>query len=227
MPPLEELFAGLANKNPKPKRVHIMGEEFPLFAEDFDWKENARVYSTLQRLDKVSAEEAWPLLNKHFADVRYCLSVNRAERVDIASFTNIDVDDLCLDVAWRDLTYVLRITPPEPDRRKYSQFDEWRMNWRPIRQFSDKKWWEQNRGKKLYELQIGVLEWLMTEAPGLAMLSEEDRKVLVSKAQAEIDDLKKTRQCKVSESRFTDRRRIFSEKDADRIRKRYKQFGSG
>ncbi len=227
MPPLEELFAGLVNKNPKPKKVNILGEHFPLFAEDFDWKENARVFSALQQLDKSSAEEAWPLLNKHLADAGYCLSVNRAEQVDIASFTNISVHELCWDVARRDLTYVLRITPPEPNRRNRLQFDEWENNWRPVLRFRNKEWWDQNRGKKLYELQIELLEWLITEAPGPATLSEEDRKVLVSKARAEIDDLRKARQGKVAESRFTDRHRsIFDKKAADRIRERYQRFGS-
>ena len=228
MPPLEELFAGLANKNSEPKKGNIMGEYFPLFADDYDWTENARVYSTLQRLDRVSAEEAWPFVLKSRGDHHYCQTFrgSRYAPIDTASFENISVYELFRDVSLRNLTYVLRITPPEPAARKRLLHDEWEMNWRPIRLFSNQEWWDQNHGLMLYERQIQLLEWLITEAPGLATLSKADREVLVSKARAEIEDLRKTRQGKVAESRFTNRRRTFSKEDAERIRKDYQRFGS-
>ena len=217
-PDLEGMFDALVNKNPKPKLVEIPPEYLPLFSTDYDWDEERRVRELLRSLNKVPGNDTWPYLLRHTSDAQYCACFDADGSAKI-----LTVGDLCREVVRDDLTHVLLISPPldtlDPPGRR-----EWTKNWRPNVSF-DKEWRAKNGEKKLYELQIEMLQWLMTEAPGMATLTDEYRMNLINKVQAAIDDLRKTKRAKVHDARFTFGHGTgFDKQAADRIRKQYLQF---
>jgi hypothetical protein len=175
-----QMIDSLANRNPAPKLTTV-GFTKPIFPEDFDWNEQARVNRVFIQLRKNESEELWEELIKHLHDERYSLTM-----MDFNEFAhNYSVGDLCYKIAYN---------------RLYAGIEEHRaVNdiGRPVYLETGIKnmleWRKKRARKKLWELQAEVCELALKDIPNAKGISEQARIEMRKKIEAQIDELKKTK----------------------------------
>lgn len=165
---MRALVEALANRNPPPQHAGV--RRTPTFAANFDWSEDARVWKALELVIQ-RAEEAWPELVGHLDDDRYCLTYR--------SFSGFTYDDtvgtMCRTIILRNLSrgYFESVRPQL--KAPHLALLEAGFLRDPKRL---KAWCEERRDKKLYELQIEMCDWAITEVATsdvFSRVSQEDR----------------------------------------------------
>jgi hypothetical protein len=72
---LDRLIVSLANRNEKPTMVQVSSSiasgNNPLFADDYDWDEDRRVWALSHALELYNSEKLWRCLLEHLDDERY------------------------------------------------------------------------------------------------------------------------------------------------------------
>jgi hypothetical protein len=72
---LNRLIDSLANHNEEPTMVDVSSSiatgKNPLFADDYDWEEDGRVWALSHALEQFNSEELWRCLVEHLDDERY------------------------------------------------------------------------------------------------------------------------------------------------------------
>jgi hypothetical protein len=181
----------LENRNPHPLvRVPRGGpDHIALFDKDYNWSEYERVRKAIQTL-AANAEEAFPELVAHLDDGRYCTTVwFPGSSVDMEE--NESVGDVCRMIIanWLSAPYS-RDLGAGPPKIAYG----WLIAG-GVPQTGDrmKFWCEQQKGKRLYELQIETCKWVASHVRNVPELGDEDRKAIANSVQGKIDRLETTK----------------------------------
>jgi hypothetical protein len=121
----------------------------------FDWKAQQRVHDAWDELVRME-EKAFPALIRHLDDRRYCTSLSFSYLVDQ------NVGEICrmilasqLELFYRQLghDHAAGLFEVEPSYIA-AHFNDRKMA---------EEWTMQHKGKKLQEIQVAVLEWLITQ----------------------------------------------------------------
>jgi hypothetical protein len=143
----------LANHNPRPK---LVGEgPVPLFDVQYNWEEDRRVQKAIPVLAR-HAEDAWGELVQHLNDERYCATFESVS----GELRQLTVGDMCREIIGRSLSqaYYKKLKPEQMVIYARFRIPEF------AREKKELKAWCEARSKKiLYELQIEVCEWMITE----------------------------------------------------------------
>ncbi|MGA2033239.1 MAG: hypothetical protein ABSG68_13355 [Thermoguttaceae bacterium] len=147
------LVEALANCNPPPELVEPPYHH-PLFAKKYDWSEYRRVWDAIPALVR-DAERAWPELVSHLDDRRYCTTATV-----FSGFTyNLTIGDVCHEIVegnlaaayhqeLRPLTPLIEATMRPPIARDIKKL---------------KAWCAERSKKRLYELQIEMCHWAISQ----------------------------------------------------------------
>jgi hypothetical protein len=185
-----KILDSLVNQNIPP--AVRRGSE-PVFREDYDWTERDRV---LKALDRVAdrAEELWPTLVEHLTDDRYCITVELSEET-----VNLSVGSICCRIISNNLAEAYyRCLPKDSEvmLRRLEAPDVASHGSKSL-----KKWCDERKGRKLYELQVESSEWAIRTIRGLSGVSEEERKQAVNSITKMIKSLNDTKRA-VTPPRF-------------------------
>jgi hypothetical protein len=180
---IDAAIAALANRNRPPTLPK--GEGKPLRDSDktYDPSEDDRVREAIDFLVQ-HAEEALPQLVEHFDDERYCITYGSSDEY----WNNYSIVDVCYSIVSDCLTEPYFKTQPDT---------EWPMNrmWYPsvTQTPSEKSWFKSRANKKLYELQIEICDWAITEMPEMVILTAEEKSEWVHAIEKTRDSLRKTK----------------------------------
>lgn len=156
----------LVSPNAAPKTK----ESTAVWPPGFDVGEQRKVHGAYERLLNAGMP-AIPHLLQREKDDRYCLTV----RYD--SEKNMSVASVCREIV------VSQLQPfgPFTVESKYQGKREWRP-WYPEAFLADGKaaaWWEKNKHKSLYQVQLEVVEWvILEESKQPTKYSEQEKKHL-------------------------------------------------
>ena len=150
------MVEALANHNPVPHVVRTLGRCYPVFAKNFDALEDARAWKAFHSLiDR--AEDAWQEMVAHLDDGRYCTTAYDATEGDYPD--TLTVGRACQEIIVGYLTegYLHHL---HLDKMGYA-----RMQMREVT--SDRKklkaWCAERSTKHLYELQVEMCQWAISE----------------------------------------------------------------
>jgi hypothetical protein len=211
---LAAMIDALANRNEPPKIVVAPTRRLPLFPIAYDWKENKRVQSALEKMENERTPEMWEELVRGIGDERYCLTLKMMG--DECFARNMSVGYFCACSAYEWLFGVCnQHLPLDPVRGGFPV----RLSVGPK---GDWKEWRKRRSKKqLYELQIEVCEESIREMEKVKGLTKEEKDEARKKIEEEIAKLRKTKR-----PIFTDYQidicEPFSEKEAKAAREKLK-----
>lgn len=207
------LVEALANRNAAPAfagRWH-----YPAFDERYDWREYQRVWSAIGALLR-HAEHAWPDMVNHLDDDRYCITLLETD----SDYTyNWTVGDMCRAVIADNLSeaYYRNLKPGL------------QIVWARLRTpgiARDKKtlkaWCEERRNKRLYELQIEMCHWAITELQkrDIPRVSDLRSKAWEAAIEAEIESLRDSEMPVVFRG-FGEQYTLYSPDKAERSREMY------
>jgi hypothetical protein len=185
-----KMVDAIVNRNKQPKVVE-RSKGWPMivavFPESYDWKEEDRVRTALGKLLEDTSVEVWEELVRRGDkdDSKYCVvSVTRqAESADVWS-----VDAICGVCAYSRLTGVYRQHMPNDPR-----MEGWPLQVNiGIKNLAD--WRKERKDKPLYQLQIEVCEKAIVELSRVKGLSKDEKATAQKKIEAEIEQLKKSKQ---------------------------------
>ncbi len=91
--PLEALIDAVASRNKPPKLIALGDATIPLFADDYDWREQQRVRSAIEAVLRTKSDDLWWRLRTHRSDERYVLTATRG---GVAK--NFTLGALCCDI---------------------------------------------------------------------------------------------------------------------------------
>jgi hypothetical protein len=174
---IKTLIDGLVSPHPKPQ------EGLP---PDFDKdKQKAVRDAVCAACSKLNAlgKEAFPYLIERWEDKRYCLTVSHAPFP--GCYHNLTVGEVCQRLIFNHVQpyHDTQITNPSPLAI---------VDWHPVAkprpayrvvflssQEQARQWWEKNKGKGLYDIQLEVLDWIIAEeAKQPGKVSDMERKEL-------------------------------------------------
>ena len=185
-----KLVDAIANRNKPPEligRENRFPEVLPLFPEDYDWREDERVFKALKRLWADTSVELWEgLARRHKKDARYCLTVRTAG--DNAKI--LSIGDICDSLAYGRLVDVFTWhLPPAPGKESGPIYLDVGIGDKGLAE-----WRKERANKPLYELQIEVCENALRALAKEKDLEEKEKKVLRKKIEDEIAKLRSTKQ---------------------------------
>ncbi|MGN6545955.1 MAG: hypothetical protein ACTHK7_12955 [Aureliella sp.] len=154
----------------------------------FDSDESERVRKQLTKLS-TDCESAWPELVSHLTDKRHSGIIG----IDAGYPRNLQVGDVCLLLIGETLSAPF-----------YELIPNSKMNYHRFRipAFAKdreklKKWCQNRKDRKLYELQIEACQWALTEldSPDIQPrdVSAEEKLIIAQQIRDEIENLKRTR----------------------------------
>jgi hypothetical protein len=200
----DRLIDAMASRNKEPKIVcTAFNDEVPVFADNYDWPEQDRVWQAFQTVIKTKSDEMWWRLLEHAGDARYALTGDCDEFVDMTA-ENFSVGSLCSHIASADLGGpYLRHLPTGPE------------DWRILPEFhpQDEIWKHKEKwaGKPLYLMQIevcrraieemakatGTPSWHHGDGPAHTFTAEEKAR-FTEEVKKEIQKLERTKQASTS-----------------------------
>jgi hypothetical protein len=177
------LLDSLVNHNVPP----VIPEGYTaVFRKDYDWTERDRVRKAIDRVAK-RAEELWPALVEHLTDERYCITWGSE------GDENLSVGDICRQIISDNLSEAYHRRLPEgSDEMIHRRLIAPDVACHGLK--SLKKWCEERKGKKLFELQVESSEWAIREIRGLSRVSEKDRRQATDSIRKVVASLLRTRQ---------------------------------
>ncbi len=197
---LEAMIEALANRVNTAPTIEGFGSGSPvLFKEEYDHGEQRRVLTALRALNRRDGNELWGRLVAHVDDDRYALTWV----TETGGLNNMSVGNICSYIAIRDLELVYeRLSPTTVALYRTVHLV------RAGRNFVDPDyvaWCAAHKGKELYQMQIELCEWTLTDPEALEKLTPAQRDEYTEKATKEIARLKETRQPVTEPARFDDR----------------------
>lgn len=222
-PPLNApaLIDSLENHNVPPQIVKRRIAYPAVFTEDYDWREQDRVWRSLTEL-YANAEKAWPEMVNHLDDSRYCITFNIS--MGGANYTIGDVLAKIMD-AYLSEPY-FRHVRPLGSQLAFS----WLGHSEFMEQHDEKAWCEQRSQKTLYELQVEMCEWAIVRIRKLPdnVLSEEARAKLITEVEKEIESLRRSKRPVVPPPIVGNSLRwgLYTPDEAEQIRSRAPRVGS-
>ncbi|MGO8689014.1 MAG: hypothetical protein ACLQLG_05225 [Thermoguttaceae bacterium] len=197
---LDRLIDAMASRNKEPKIVvTFLNCEVPMFADKYDWSEQARVSQALEAVVKDNSDEMWWRLQKYFHDGRYCATGDTEASAVEMTAQNFSVGAVCQYVATEKLAtpYLRHLRADEG--RIHPEFDPQNVFWG-----HEKQW----AGKPLYLIQIAVCQRAIDQmkkavgilpdhheergSPGRDFTAEE-KSTFVREVTKEIDQLRRTK----------------------------------
>lgn len=233
----DRLVEALANRNPPPKIVSR--EEFkdlfieayvPLFAKDYDWKEQERVDKATGVVASQPSAETWERLIAHENDARYWLTFADeagAAPGSLGSAHNWSVGDYCSQLAYAQLTFpvkrhldILEQEQPVNEKGMRAPISLPMPPYGKLRQ-----WRESHPGTMFVELQIEVCQRAIDGLPRLKDISAKAKAEFRARMEAEIEQLKKTKAGIFGKGRVFSRERynLFDAAKAKEIREKYEE----
>ena len=215
---LDRLIDETANDNDAPE---LASKPRPLYAETFDWAEQARAMGALHTLLNQNGEYLWPRLLRHLDDKRYVFTCD-----DNGEVRNMTIENICWLIAYYDLVHPFGGT--WPNRSEIPNIiSEGLEKFFPPPHDDFRGWCNARQGKPLWELQAEVGEWSIKTIEGLKLISDEEKADRVARINAIIDQLRHKREPIVFK-RLPFEPRGFTVKEANEIRERYKErVGAG
>ena len=183
---LNRLVESLANHNEKPVMVPVNSSialhKNPLFADDYDWDEDTRVWWIIWEFEKYNSEELWRCLTEHLDDERYVLAYAFDDRSRIVS-----IGGLCRSAArdYLDGAY-MRHLPISMDG-----------NAPAMRLFSPEgvgPWCRDHAGMPLYQQQAELCEAAIIKMHTMPRVPDADKAKFTADVKQQIDALLRTRQ---------------------------------
>ena len=212
----EQFIERLANHNSPPKLVDsaVVGLE-PIFSRQYDWSEDNRIATATQVLVNY-ADEALPVLLKHFDDKRYSRTYCTSSD---SGADNLDVGSVCGEIVAESLSQAFYEYIPEGDELAYQLRLADRGASKDL-----KTWCLERRDKPFYELQIEQCELAIDRIKHLREESadEKDKVKSIAAIKNQIEIMRRQRK-PIQAVRFG---RYFSERtydseEAKEIRKKH------
>lgn len=144
--PVESLIDAMASHNPPPRLVAVGDATVPLFEPAFDWQEQQRVRTAIDRVMRIKSDDSWWQLREKLHDDRYVLTATRG-----GVTKNFTVGELCSDLV--DARLCLGFTshlPLVPGRLPPS--------FQPEQAFWQNEGHWSNERKPLYAMQVALCE---------------------------------------------------------------------
>jgi len=168
------LIAGLRSRN-KPAGRYSGELGRPVFPDDFDWEEQARVITLWRRIDERSAEFL-PALVQHMDDPEYCVTFG------VAGYRNHSVGDICRLMVERS---VMPVTLYDKGLRRYSPWSKLKGG--------VGAWLASRRHMTLPEIQREVLSLQLEHLGSLAESTlDQSRKVIEERLSKSIEQIDET-----------------------------------
>ncbi len=187
---LDAMIDALSNRvNTAPQILGKVAE----FSEEYDRDEQLRVWKVLRELKQRNGNALWPRLVAHYGDTRYAFThFNGNGRTN-----NTTVGEICkligLDAPLHAYLCHSPLSKPNINgkRRRLVRGPFGRRN-------PSVDWYEKRKTKQLYELQIELCEWSITDPEALEELSSEQRDEFVKKVKEQIETLQETHEAVVN-----------------------------
>lgn len=184
-----KFIEGLVNRNPAPKfqKIGTSGSLEPVFEETYDWKEKSRVFQEVRGLTD-HTEVLWPELVKHLEDDRYCIDL-----AGDGGFHTYTVGEVCRKIVIDALGQSYQQFVPRRTKTAVGRYS------RPmglVEAKEIKKWCDDRKDKKLYELQIESARWAIDElkkAPADQWVTVQERDDWIAKIEISVQELQKTK----------------------------------
>jgi hypothetical protein len=207
----------LVGRNPVPGLAGLHGCD-PIFAKDYDWGEYGRVWMAFQTLID-HAEDAWHEMVGHLDDSRYAITVNSGLSCDYAY--NWTVGDACFRIVQNTLTeaHFRHLHPSSSHAYNQLRYPDFTRRGKTL-----KAWCEARGNKKLYELQIEVCQWAISQLGKEDFDDEEVTRHWASWAaavQSEIASLRRSQKA-VHFHGFGEGVRTYTRAKADQLRKEHR-----
>ncbi|HEX4147048.1 MAG TPA: hypothetical protein VHY91_26355 [Pirellulales bacterium] len=120
---------------------------------------------------------------------------------------------------WNDLYRAyLQFAPPVQNAPRRGRHGVW------IPEFPEGivHWCDARKDKKLHELQVELSQWAIESAPGLSMISDDERAKFVSQVKDEIENIKQTGKAVVKRQFRGDSFELIHEEEATFTREKYR-----
>ena len=172
---IKALIDQLVSPNRKPQVEEGSSAE-PGLPRDFDHKKQRQVYRAAARLAELGPQ-AFPYLIERWGDERYCMT---GEDRASGAFVHKTVGQICREIIADQLQpYGRWPTGVTPDDRPRPRF-------RPSypddvlgeSQESARRWWEKNRHRRLRQMQLDALDWVIAGGHEGRGHTEEDLQLL-------------------------------------------------
>lgn len=169
---IKSLIDQLASKN-KPPKVRIAVEPFAEFPRNFNWKDQDRIIAIIESLtNKVGLD--WTVFLDHMNDQRYCITTESDQ-----SASNATVGSVCR------LLLVNAIVAGYED----CKIDDQKIMTKVLYPMSPKllrEYLEENRDKKLVDIQKGFLMIAIKEAKVLDFKDDNEKAALLERFEARL-----------------------------------------
>lgn len=171
---------GLASKNNAPTIPgRLASTNSVRFPRNYDFKDQERVRKHFAKLANDPSEELWECLLAHRDDKRYAFTMGYNSHLR----RNYTVQSLCNWISSEQLMFVTR---------KYSQPDfDGRPKYLDVSIDDLLKWREERAGKKLWELQLEMIELARQTAMKEESLDQKARELMFQEMDADIRKLRK------------------------------------
>ena len=210
------MVEALANRNPVPNPVKASGRCYMIYAKNFNELEGARAFiAFLSLIDR--AEGVWQEMVGHLDDGRYCTTAYDA--TEGAYAFNLSVGEACREIIVGYLTegYLHHL---HLDKMGYA-----RMQMREVTSNRKKlkAWCDERSTKHLYELQIEMCQWAISELEKGGFGKEVPTPTLlewVAAVRSEITSLKVSKKA-LHFRGFGESMAPYTRTKADELRRRY------
>ena len=191
---LNALIDSLVNHNEKPKMVNVNTSRAsptnPLFADNYDWKEDYRVFQAAKEISKHSGEDLWWCLMEHLDDERYAISYAFNDYARVAS-----IGHLCCQKALDDLQMLYWQFSPG------YEIDNTYRPLRVIRSFENLKgWYHDHKNVPLFQQQIELCEAAIVKIQNLDLashkfhpISDQEKAEYIANIKKQIEKLRDTK----------------------------------
>jgi hypothetical protein len=211
---LDRLIDAVVSHNEQPKTAEIWDRTYMLFGKDFDWKDQKRVQKAVWVLSQDESNDLWARLVEHRDDTRYAVTGYWTAIIDA---DNLMVGDICRELAFNHLlcAYLQYLLPGktfpyggdttnwvDDDSKEFipGKLQEELHNPPHLGRYSSerpgqaklKTWYDERRGKPLYELQIEICEWAVKRVESDPTAAAKPKKDFVGNVKRQIELLKKT-----------------------------------
>ena len=180
------LVDSLANRNAEPT---IVGGWSAAFDARYDFSEQVRIDRAIDVI-LIELDEAWPHLIEHLGDRRYSYTIGFDETT-----YNYSVSDVCEQVIHNAFEHGYASALFELEGTTFRRRDFFSPELYETERL--KEWLQKKKEKKVYEIQMEVLEMVLRQAERME-IPDEKKQMFIKRVAEEIDDLQTTKQFNIS-----------------------------
>jgi hypothetical protein len=149
---IRALVARLVSPNPKP----IIKDDNYREPKGYNRAKQKKVHDAREKLRGLGLK-AFPFLIERLEDDRYCLTAD-----DGPAPVNLSVGEVCSDIIFDQLQPYGFWPEGYPDPRGKPKRPSYRDTFLRSKKAA-RKWWEKNKDKTLYQMQLEALDWVIAE----------------------------------------------------------------